>query len=95
MAQNHRNTLTPKVASSYRSCSTCGGFYTFTAFIPDFNYFTRFKMPPVKKPKAQKIEKQSTPKKTIDKTKDVVSGQVSTPQKQLFLVVDNRKLHPF
>lgn len=52
-------------------------------------------MPPVKKPKAQKIEKQSTPKKTIDKTKDVVSGQVSTSQKQLFLVVDNRKLHPF
>ncbi|XP_065723324.2 MKI67 FHA domain-interacting nucleolar phosphoprotein [Drosophila suzukii] len=33
-------------------------------------------MPPVKKPKAQKIEKQSTPKKTIDKTKDVVSGQL-------------------
>ncbi|XP_016960988.1 MKI67 FHA domain-interacting nucleolar phosphoprotein [Drosophila biarmipes] len=33
-------------------------------------------MPPVKKPKAQKIEKQATPKKTIDKTKDVVSGQL-------------------
>ncbi|XP_033163535.1 MKI67 FHA domain-interacting nucleolar phosphoprotein [Drosophila mauritiana] len=33
-------------------------------------------MPPVKKPKAQKIEKQSTPKKPIDAAKNVVSGQL-------------------
>ncbi|XP_039491349.1 MKI67 FHA domain-interacting nucleolar phosphoprotein [Drosophila santomea] len=33
-------------------------------------------MPPVKKPKAQKIVKQSTPKKTIDTSKNVVSGQL-------------------
>ncbi|XP_017082769.1 MKI67 FHA domain-interacting nucleolar phosphoprotein [Drosophila eugracilis] len=45
-------------------------------------------MPPVKKPKAQKIEKQATPKKTIDKTKDVISGQLkkkvakARPQKE-------------
>ncbi|KAH8357238.1 hypothetical protein KR084_011226 [Drosophila pseudotakahashii] len=45
-------------------------------------------MPPVKKPKAAKIEKQATPKKTIDKTKDVVSGQLkkkvakAKPQKE-------------
>ncbi|XP_017007549.2 MKI67 FHA domain-interacting nucleolar phosphoprotein [Drosophila takahashii] len=45
-------------------------------------------MPPVKKPKAVKIEKQATPKKTIDKSKDVVSGQLkkkvakAKPQKE-------------
>jgi len=42
-------------------------------------------MPPVKKPKAQKIEKQSTPKKPIDAAKNVVSGQVSGYQKQMLL----------
>ncbi|XP_017058761.1 MKI67 FHA domain-interacting nucleolar phosphoprotein [Drosophila ficusphila] len=45
-------------------------------------------MPPVRKPKPQKIEKQSTPKKTINKAKEVVSGQLkkkvakSKPQKE-------------
>ncbi|KAI8044698.1 MKI67 FHA domain-interacting nucleolar phosphoprotein [Drosophila gunungcola] len=33
-------------------------------------------MAPVKKPKAQKIEKQSTPKKSVEKAKNVVSGQL-------------------
>ncbi|KAH8243339.1 hypothetical protein KR032_006615 [Drosophila birchii] len=33
-------------------------------------------MPPVKKPKPQKVEKQATPIKTIQKPKEVVSGQL-------------------
>ncbi|XP_016983124.1 MKI67 FHA domain-interacting nucleolar phosphoprotein [Drosophila rhopaloa] len=33
-------------------------------------------MPPVKKPKPQKIEKQATPKKALEKAKEVVSGQL-------------------